>query len=180
MGRSQYSLCFISISFMCCRFSAALLGKAKSVIHGMPRTVWVTFHPSYEGQYEDTMELTFHKVMPGSRTAEQFVIARRIRAVVGSPEDHERLKPTAPYVRARPKAAHQKPRRIIRFVRPPTWSYTKWKISLPEFKPLDDIVNAAFGHHAKAALRQYVPQLTLETYAKFFQALLWIEEEQMR
>ncbi|GJE86466.1 RNA helicase [Phanerochaete sordida] len=146
----------------------------------MPRVVWVTFHPSYEGQYEDTLELTFHKVIAGSRTAEQFVITRHIRAIVGSPEDHEQLKPKAPYVKARPKAAYQKPRRIVRVMRPPVWSHTKWKVALPEHKPPEDLVNAAFGRHPKAAIRPYLPSLSLNAYSQFFQALLWIEEEQLR
>lgn len=162
------------------KFSAAVLRSQRTVKLGSPRTVSVTFHPSYEGQYEDTLELTFHRVMPGSRTAQQFVITRQIRAIVGSPEDHEQLGPKAPYVRARPKAAYHKPRRIITVMRPPTWSRTKWKVRLPAYDPPEDLISAAFGRHPKAAVLQYVPGLSFETYTQFFQALLWIEEEQQR
>ncbi|EKM56518.1 uncharacterized protein PHACADRAFT_160043 [Phanerochaete carnosa HHB-10118-sp] len=160
--------------------SASLMNMQKSIERGTKHAVSFELKFSFEGQHEYTLDFTFRKVIPGSRTAEQFVITRQIRVVVGSPDDHERLKPTAPYSKAQPKAAYRKPRRVIRVTRPSVWSYTKWKVTLPEYRPPEDIIEAAFGPHPKAALRQYVPHLSLETYSVFFQALLWIEEEQMR
>lgn len=135
----------------------------------------MTFHPSYEGRYEDTLELTFHDLT----RKEQFVITRRVRAVVGSPEDHERLKPKAPYVR--PKVSpYARPKKIVRVVRPTTWSYTKWVVSLPEFKAPNDMINAAFGPKSGAAVKPFVPAFDINNYGRFWQALLWIEEEKMR
>lgn len=157
-----------------------MLGPGKGLRDDRARTVTVTFHPSYEGQYEDTLELTFQRKMTGSVVGEQFVITRSIRAVVGSPEDHERLKPKAPYVKPSAKVAFEHPKRIIKVVRPSTWSYTKWKVPLPQFPVPSDIAHAAFGPHAKTALKQFLPRLSLSSYSKFFQVLLWIEEEQIR
>ena len=117
---------------------------------------------------------------PGSSTGQQFVITRSIRAIVGSQEDHERLRATAPYARVTPQAAHARPRKLVRVVRPSTWSYTKWKVRLGEYKIPGEISAAAFGPHARAAIKQFLPRLGLESYARFFQVLLWVEEEQMR
>jgi helicase MOV-10 len=108
------------------------------------------------------------------------VITRKINAVVGSPEDQERLQPTAPYVRPKLSTAFEKPRRVVRVVRPTVWSRTKWKVALPDFPIPNDVTDAAFGPHAKAALKAYLPAFSLNAYGRFLQTLLWVEEEQMR
>ncbi|KIP01837.1 hypothetical protein PHLGIDRAFT_112706 [Phlebiopsis gigantea 11061_1 CR5-6] len=162
------------------KFSAALLGPGKGIRQATSRTVTVTFHPSYEGQHEDTVELTFRRLAPGTSTGQQFVITRSICAIVGSQEDHEHLRPIAPYVRVVPRgAAHARPGKLVRVVRPSTWSRPKWKVALPEYKIPHDISVAAFGPRAKFAIREFLPALGLNSYPTFFQVLLWVEEKQM-
>ncbi|KAJ3556290.1 hypothetical protein NM688_g2107 [Phlebia brevispora] len=157
------------------RFSASVMGKSRRISPGASKTVAVTFHPSYEGQHEDTLELVFHHL----QLQEQFVITRRIQAIVGSEELHERLKAKGPYVR--PKfSPYEQPRKIVRVHRPPTWSYTKWAVKLPEFKAPGDLVNAAFGPKPSATVRPFIPPFNIDNYGRFWQALLWIEEEKMR
>lgn len=126
------------------------------------------------------MELTFHRVMPGVQAGEQFVITRRIRAIVGSPEDHELLRPKSEYVKPKGRKTYQEPKRIVRVVRPVTWSRTKWVVPLPEFKPPSDVIDAAFGPRSRTAIKEYIPPLSLSSHAHFFQALLWVEEEYNR
>lgn len=157
------------------RFSAAILGPGRKLHPGITKTIAVTFHPAYEGQYEDVLEIVFHDL----KNKRQFTITRRIRAIVGSSDDYERLKPKAPYVR--PKTfLYERPKKIVRVVRPPTWSHTKWAVKLPDFKALQDLIDAAFGPKPSAAIKPFIPRLTLSNYAEFWQALLWIEEEKMR
>lgn len=159
------------------RFSAALLGPSRHIKPDLPpRTVAVTFHPAYEGRYEDTLELTFHRVKPDQKAVEQFVITRKIRAIVGSEEDYEQLKPKAPYVRPRARA-QQAPKRIIRVIRPPTWSHTEWKVKLPQFECPKNIAEALRDRHPRTAAKQLLPELTLENYTRFFEVLQWCEEK---
>ena len=152
-----------------------MLGQNKKIKPGTAKIVAVVFHPSYEGRYEDTLELTFHDISK----REQFVITRRVLAVVGSAEDYDRLKPKAPYTR--PKVSpHERVREVVRVSRPPTWSHTRWRVSLPEFKIPEDLVKAAFGPKPSAAIRPFVPRFDLDNYGRFWQVVLWIEEEKMR
>lgn len=131
----------------------------------------VTFNASYEGRYEDTLELHFHEMQHNQR----FSITRQLRATVGSVIDQENLKPKAPYSR-RKSAALPLDGRIISPLRPPTWTETKWTITLPQFKVPKDL-NQAINSSAQ----NFVPSsLSEKTYGRRFQVLLWIEEEQRR
>jgi helicase MOV-10 len=90
--------------------------------------------------------------------------------------DQEHLKPKAPYVKRRfVPLPFEGP--II-----PTWTETKWTIHLPEYKAPDAIIKAAYGHDGrKVVARNFMPSvLNDRTYARHFQYLLWIEEEQRR
>ena len=156
-------------------FSATLLGKSRWVSSGRERLISISFAPSYEGRYEETLELTFRD------RNHQFSITRQIRATVGSKMDQEHLKPKAPYVKRRfVPLPLEGP--IISPLRPPTWTETKWTIHLPEYKAPDAIIKAAYGHDGrKVVARNFMPSvLNDRTYARHFQYLLWIEEEQRR
>jgi helicase MOV-10 len=137
----------------------------------------VTFRPSYEGRFEETLELTFRDV----RRSQRFSVTRQIRGTVGSINDHEYLKPKAPYSRRRfvPVALKE---HVISPLRPPTWTETKWVVSLPEYAAPSALIKAAYGHDGcKVVTRNFMPPVFNEkTYGKHFQCLLWIEEEQRR
>lgn len=173
------SLAFGTISVggldLACRFAAGIRRGGKKISHTVATVVEVRFEPSYEGQYEDTLELTFLDLARGER----FVITRSVLAVVGSRELHERLKPTGPYVR--PKTSrHDQPKRVVEHRRPSKWSHTKWVVKLPDFAPQPDLINAAFGPKPSAAVKPFIPTFDLDNYAKFWQALIWIEETKMQ
>lgn len=148
----------------------------------MDRRLSVVFHPSYAGQYEDTLELLF----VDSRSNKRFIITRRVEATVGSREDHEHLKPTAPYVR-RQLASFQFNGPINTSIRPPVWTSTKWVTRLPEYSPPTKLIKAAYGpaahphRKALANVKAFLPRdLNETTYEKYFQILLYVEEEKMR
>ncbi|KAJ7474539.1 P-loop containing nucleoside triphosphate hydrolase protein [Mycena galericulata] len=165
------------------RFSVTLAGKSRWVKPNQARTLSAKFHPSFEGEYEDVLELIFLE----SSTKERFLITRKLRAVVGSEDDHEQIKPKSAYAR-RKLAPFQFNGPIIRSLRPPTWGPIKWASHLQEFKPPKDLIQAAFGPHprssAKALLqgvKRFLPSaFTANTYREQFQVLLYIEDEQMR
>lgn len=117
-------------------------------------------------------------------TRKRFVITRRVSATVGSRSDHEQLQPKAPYTR--------KKRVYVPFMgeikhglRPTIWTRTPWAARLPEFQVPEELARAASGVRGKKALHQVVrrmmpTELSLATYARYFQTLLYIEEEEMK
>lgn len=144
----------------------------------------ILFHPSFAGRFEDSLELVFFEM----RSKTRFIITRPIVATVGSKSDHEQLKPKAPYVR-RPfvRPAIEGP--IIRSLRPPAWSPVKWVGLLPEFKAPAELIKAAFDSRKRdrdaslkgAILKDFMPaSFNVDTYGKYFQVLLYIEEERMK
>ena len=152
-----------------------MIGKGKKLQPRFPKKVAIKFLPSYEGRYEDTVEFVFSD----AKRKEQFVITRRIAAIVGSEEDHKRLQPKEPYVRPSAKE-YERPRRVVPGERPPTWAHTKWAVKLPLFPAPQNLIDAAFGPRPSANVKPFIPEpLNLKNYAKRWQALIWIEEEKM-
>lgn len=164
------------------RFSVTLIGNSGLIRSQMDQRLSVVFHPLYAGQYEDTLELLF----VDARIKQRFVITRRVEATVGSREDHEHLRPTAPYVRRQP-ALFQLNGPINTSIRPPVWTSTKWVTRLPEYSPPTNLIRAAYGpaaHSHKKALanvKDILPRTLNETnYGRYLQILLYVEEEKMR
>ncbi|KAJ7434430.1 P-loop containing nucleoside triphosphate hydrolase protein [Mycena galericulata] len=185
-NESRVVLETISIRKNDSRFSVTLAGKSRWVKRNQVRTLSAKFHPSFEGECEDVLELIFLE----SSTKERFLITRKLRAVVGSEDDHEQIKPKSAYAR-RKLAPFQFNGPIIRSLRPPTWGPVKWVSHLPEFKPPKDLIQAAFGppshptrSSTKAVLqnvKRFLPStFTVNTYREKFQVLLYIEDEQKR
>jgi helicase MOV-10 len=158
-------------------FSATLLGEGRRISNSRPRTIVVIFHPSYEGRYEDTLELFFND----KRRRQRFAITRRIRAVVGCNDDHEQLKPTKPYGK-RKWTPLKLDGPVIPSLRPPTWTATKWRVRLPDFKIPAALIKDAFVRDGRRTVKQRHMPAAFEpsTYGKHFQTMLFIEEEQRR
>ncbi|KDQ60007.1 hypothetical protein JAAARDRAFT_593478 [Jaapia argillacea MUCL 33604] len=158
-------------------FSATLVGKSQSIEQSSTRSALVLFHPSYEGRYEDTVEFLFHD----TRGDERFVITRRVTAIVGSEEDYDLLKPSAPY--AKPIVRPLEPEElVIPGLRPPTWSDVRFRNPLPEYPPPKDLIDAAYGRNGwKEVKSRFLPRIfDVISHAKWFQVLLHIEEEKQR
>ena len=164
------------------RFSARLRGKSKLIQKGMTRQVSVVLHPSDQGRYEDMLELVFWH----SEKHTTFVITRTVEATIGSREDHELLKPKAPYqrrkfVKVRPVGE------IVPSLRPSAWSKTTWVDKLPNFYPPAKLIDAAYGprsvqtQQAMANVKKLMPNaFNLQNYGTWFQNLLYIEEERVK
>ncbi|KAF9003306.1 P-loop containing nucleoside triphosphate hydrolase protein [Cyathus striatus] len=157
--------------------------QSKLIKPTQTRSLFVAFHPSYAGQYEDTIEILFAIPEP----KKTFVITRRVTATVGSTEDYELLKASAPY--SHRKATLSKiSGEIVPSLRPATWTRTPWVDKLPEYNPPEALIEAAYGVLAQRsqrvaiqAIRRFMPETFNEhTYGKWFQVLLFVEEEKLR
>ncbi|KAJ7096052.1 RNA helicase [Mycena epipterygia] len=165
------------------KFSVTLAGKSRWMKSNKARTLSAKFRGDLDGEYEDVLELIFLD----TSTRERFLITRKLHAVVGSQDDHAQLKPKSAYSRRKP-APFQFDGPIIHTLRPPNWGPIKWTSRLPEFKPPENLIQAAFGSHSGSntktvlqAVKRFLPSaFTVKTYGDFFQVLLYIEDEQMK
>ncbi|KAK0215503.1 P-loop containing nucleoside triphosphate hydrolase protein [Armillaria fumosa] len=164
------------------KFSVAITPTSTFIRCSRPHTILVTFHPSYAGRFEDTLELAFVDVVKRRR----FVIQRKISATVGSRADHEYLAPKAPYTR-RKRRNIKLDGPVKRSLRPPTWTPTKWISKLPQFNVPQHLVQAAYtekGYLKRSArrdIKRFMPSsFNIETYAQHFQSMLYLEEEQKK
>ncbi|KAF9486245.1 RNA helicase [Pholiota conissans] len=161
------------------KFSATLRGRGSPVIQkGMTRDVSVVMHPSDAGRFEDTLELVFFDI----DLRQTFIITRAIEATVGSREDHELLRPKAPYAR----------RKIVKFnpvgsvvpsSRPPAWTKTVWVDRLLGYDIPKSLLSALSipGKGISSAVKRFMPTVFNEkTYGSWFQVLLHIEEERVK
>ncbi|KAJ7676478.1 P-loop containing nucleoside triphosphate hydrolase protein [Mycena rosella] len=182
-SRSRIVIETISLRKEDSNFSVTLAGKSRSVKPNEARTLSVQFHPVFDGECQDVLELIFLD----NSTRNRFLITRKLCAVVGSEADHKQLQPKSTYSR-RKTAPFQSGAPIIRSLRPPTWGTTEWTSRLPEFKSPERLIQVAFGSHSGSnakkvllSVSQFMPHaFTVNTYGEHFQVLLYIEDEQMR
>lgn len=125
------------------------------------------------------MELVFEDV----RLKTRFVIARTLRIIVGSQEDHDSLKPKSPYV-PRKQTVRQPETSIIEGVAPPALKAIPYVDQLPIAeipKPLAVTLSTGKVSEIIGRIRQtYLPSnFASSTYARHFKYLLWIEEHRM-
>ncbi len=157
----------------------AITPTSKFIRCAGPHKILVTFHPSYAGHFEDTLELVFTNIVKRHR----FVIQRKISATVGSRADHEHLAPTAPYTqRKRRNIKLDGP--VKRSLRPPTWTPTKWISKLPQFDVPQNLVQAVYTEKgdlkrsARQDVKRFMPSsFNITTYARYFQTIIYLDEE---
>lgn len=112
-----------------------------------------------------------------------FVIARALKAIVGSQADHELLKPIAPFqprrrTRAQPEA------QVVSGVPPPSKNIIPYIINLPRAQPSESLLAALSETSTGKALdhvkRVFLPKvIDSSTYSRHFKTLLWTEEHRM-
>jgi hypothetical protein len=138
-----------------------------------PNVVEASFKPPYEGRFQATLELIFADVI----NDDLFVLTRKLVAIVGSREDHERIKAKGPHVKRKFTPLPQNIF-IIRSIRPPVWTATLWKIKLPPFIPPQNVIDVVFRPHATDNDgKRFLPSLSVQSYGKFFSVLIYIEAE---
>jgi helicase MOV-10 len=134
------------------------------------------FKPTHEGRFQEVLELAFHDENKGV----EFVITRKLVAIVGCRADHETLKAKRPYVKRRfipvPEGLP-----FIRTTRPPFWTPTPWKQKLPLFpapKALTKVLSKP--HVTEHSVRGFLPVFNEESYGRYFSVLVHVETDQRR
>jgi helicase MOV-10 len=146
---------------------------------GTKSTVQIEFIPKFEGQFEATLQLIFSK----TRQSDQFAVSRSLRAVAGSLEDHQRFESLDHWKDghiSRSGSGQQIPPE--KMVHLPNSAKPG---DLPEYRlpPLvQEAVDCAtykrpYDKKAPDLIATLKPrQLTMDTYAEYFTALLNVEE----
>ncbi|KAG8895100.1 hypothetical protein FRB99_000766 [Tulasnella sp. 403] len=128
------------------------------------------------GRLGQRLELVFE-----NRAVQQsFTIVRPVRAILGVQTDQDTLLTKIPYVR-RPRRVRTGIIAPIPGPLPPSCTSIKYVMKLPEY-PLDPKVIVP-GSEAERmeVIRRLLPQeLSAETYRRFWQTLLFVEEHQMK
>ena len=160
-----------------CSFGATFNGHSQTILPGTERTVQIDFIPEFEGRFEAVLKLIFESQKLG-----HFAVFRSLRAIAGSVEDHERfesLDQGASGFIPRSRNSQQVP--LGRIV--PLRSQLSWVLPEYELPPLvQRAVYVAPSTHtynkmAPGLIARLKPrELTMETYAKYFTALLNINE----
>ena len=161
------------------RFSVAFDSTSRTITFGKPLLFKVTLRQKHIGRCEDRLEIVFEDVQLRKR----FVIARALRAIVGSKADHELLKPKAPYV-PRNRTTRQPETQVVEGVLPPSLKAIPYVVSLPHANipgPLSSALSTSSSSDIISRIRRVFLPLVLdsETYGRHFKNLLWIEEFRM-
>ncbi|KAI0075956.1 P-loop containing nucleoside triphosphate hydrolase protein [Panus rudis PR-1116 ss-1] len=162
-------------------FTAERDGWSGNLQYARDNDIVVEFTQQNLGQYEDRLELVFED----DTLHKRFAIVRSVRAIVGSREDHEQLKPRAPY-RPRKRSARDEEREVIPGPPPAATQVIKWATKLPGADVPKSLAKILVGgeptYEVATTLRMTVlPRyLNSHTYARHFQNLLWTEEFRMQ
>jgi helicase MOV-10 len=159
-------------------FRATFKGRSRTIRAGTKSTVQIEFVPEFEGRFEATLQLIFAK----NQQSERFAVYRKLEAVAGSLEDHERFESLnqGRYIPSTGSGQQVPPEKII-----PLPSLAGQFGDLPEYelpaKVLEAVNSVTFENpyenQAKHLIDDLVPkEFTMDTYAQYYTALLNIEE----
>ncbi len=130
------------------------------------------------GCFDDRLRVIFKDLS----SARRFSVVRPLRAVIGSEVDHALFQPRAPYVPRKHKARGE-----IKLIVPGVPNAARRSTRLPKAEiptVLSEKLEAKIAPAALAETFKYndmLPKvLSIETYVKHFQTLLWVEEFQMQ
>ena len=158
-------------------FTATFKGRSRTICPGTIRKVQIKFIPEFEGRFEATLQLIFE-----SKQLARFAVSRRLLAIAGSLEDHERIEflDQESFIPRSGSRQQIPPEKII-----PLSYTTQWLGNLPEYElPLlirEAVDSAESSHYYNAKARSLIAtlrpsELTMDTYAEYFTALLNVEE----
>ena len=176
LGEPRHTNSFFGIFIGHCSFRTTFNGRRLTIGPGTSSTVQIGFIPQFEGRFEATLQLIFE-----SQQLDRFAVHRRLRAIAGSLDDHERFESLNQdgYV-PRSGTGQQIPlEKIIPLPNPAPFG------DIPEYE-LPALVQEAvdrstfkrpYDKKAPALIATLRPrELTMDTYAQFFTALLNVEE----
>ena len=166
-----------------CSFRATFNGHSQAFLPGTERTVQIDFIPEFEGRFEAVLRLIFE-----SQELGQFAVFRSLRAIAGSVEDHERfesLNQGASGFIPRSGNGQQVPlERIVRLRWASGYFWDRPEYELPPLVQRAVYVapsTHAYNKMAPGLIARLKPrELTMETYAKYFTALLNVNEGHWR
>ncbi|KAH9477519.1 Putative helicase mov-10-B.1 [Psilocybe cubensis] len=161
-------------------FSAEIRGTSRSVTTQTALTVVVTLRQGYIGRYEDRLEFVFRD----TRLRKYFIISRTLKAIVGYKEDHETLRPSAPYI-PRTRSAYKPISNVVEGVKPPALSAVKYVVRLPRAEIPHQLQIMLSGSESTHRLMNNIKKIFMpsslnsDTYGRHFKNLLWVEEYKM-
>ncbi|CAK5278608.1 unnamed protein product [Mycena citricolor] len=160
-------------------FTLDLATAHRSICYKQTLNFTVSMCQSHNGRAQDRLELEFEDRQLGRR----FVIMRTLAVIVGDRDDHENLRPSAPYV-PRKRTARQPETNVVEGVAPPSLRVIRYVVVLPE-SPIPKALSAALATGTASSIVQNMrtvflpPVLNSDTYPRHFKHLIWIEEHQM-
>ncbi|KAF5383148.1 hypothetical protein D9615_005012 [Tricholomella constricta] len=159
-------------------YEVAVFGGCRDITTA-PLNFSITFRQNYIGRCQDRAEFLFEDAQLRTR----FVIVRQLEGIVGNKEDHERLRPVAPYI-PRAKTARQLELDVVEGVRPPSMKAVPYVVPLPRAlipSQLAMTLSTGSQQHKLARIRSvFLPrEFDSSGYDRQFKHLLWIEEHQM-
>lgn len=171
----------LSSSFVGGQSSFTITTTAEGAIltHRRSTTVGVRFSTPHSGRMDDRLEIVFED----TTLHVSFVIARPLKAIVGSQADYELLKPVAPF-QPRRRTRTQPETQVVSGVPPPSKNIIEYTIKLPKAQPSDSLLAALSETSSGKALdhvgRVFLPKvIDSSTYSRYFKTLLWTEEHRM-
>jgi hypothetical protein len=164
----------------CLSFVATFEGDSRTIQPGTESTVCVIFSPKYDGLFEAELKLVFYDVRLSSR----FVVRRRLQGIAGSIEDHRLFESLDQEDDKEPPKNHRyiPPQKVIPLLQP---HRRRGPRNFPNYDlppMVQEIVNRITAVHpfekeAKGLLSTLRPKkLSDDTYAKYFEALLNVED----
>lgn len=144
-----------------------------------PTAIAVRFSTPHSGRMDDRLEILFED----TALRATFVIARPLKAIVGSQADYELLKPISPF-QPRRRTRAQPETQVVSGVPPPAKNIIPYTIKLPRAQPSESLLAALSETSSGKALdhvrRVFLPKVfDSSTYSRYFKTLLWVEEHRM-
>jgi hypothetical protein len=163
----------------CASFVATFDGDSHTIRPGTESTVSISFKPKFDGLFKATLELVFYD---GQRSA-RFKVRRWLRGIAGSIEDHKLFEALDQDDVKGPNTNHRyvPPKRVILLSQP------QKSRKFPDYE-LPPLIQERFALEKCSARRPYdkhAPEfiaalrpnkLTMDTYTKYFNALLNVED----
>ena len=175
LGESGH-ISFIGIFIGHRSFRATFKGRSRNIGPGTKNNVQIEFIPKFEGRFEAILQLVFKSQQLGI-----FAVSRRLWAIAGSVDDHKRFESLNQdgYVPRSGSGQQIPPEKIIPLLNQPGLG------NIPEYE-LPALVQEAvdrstfkrpYNKKAPGLIATLKPkELTMDTYAKYFTALLNVEE----
>ena len=157
----------------------SIKGSNRLLTSRLSITFSVSVQQDHIGRADDRLDFIFEDAQLKTR----FMISRRLRVIVGSKDDHELLKPRAPYM-PRKRTTRVPETKVIEGVAPPATTAIPYITKLPPFTIPASITNTLSNGSIQEIMR-HVRQVHLpsvfnaETYGRHFKCLLWVEEFRM-